>query len=292
MKKALKWIGIILGGLIVLVLMAIVGLNVVGASRLNETVDVQAERIVIPMDDAALARGEHLVPLCQDCHGGDLSGQPVANDPALGSIYSTNITGLADTHSDDDLVRAIRHAVGKDGRQLMIMPAESFIHFSEKDLGAIIAYLKTIPRTGDDVPEPQLRPIGRALLGAGMLDLFPASYIDHDMPFPEMPEVGANLAYGEYFSHFCQSCHGPDLAGGKPTDPASPPAPNLTPSGELGGWTEEDFLATMRTGLTVSGQQLNPAFMPWASFSKLDDDELRAMWMYLESLPAVETAVE
>jgi len=87
-----------------------------------------------------------------------LSGQLAADGPVLGTVCAANITGLADTYSDDDLVRAIRHGVGMDGRQLMIMPAESFIYFSKEDLGAIIAFLKTIPRAGDDVPGPQLRP--------------------------------------------------------------------------------------------------------------------------------------
>jgi mono/diheme cytochrome c family protein len=291
-KKALKWIGVILGSLIILVVVAAVVLSVVGTARLNRTVDIQAERIFIPTDEAALVRGEHLLNLCQDCHGGDLSGQLAADDPVLGTVYAANITGLANTHSDDDLVRVIRHGVGMDGRQLMIMPAESFIYFSEEDLGAIIAFLKTIPRAGDDVPGPQLRPIGRMLLGAGMLDLFPASFINHDLPFPEMAEVGANMAYGEYLSRLCRSCHGPDLAGSQPADPASPPAPNLTPSGELNGWTEADFLTTLRTGVTVSGRQLNPAFMPWVSIGKFDDDELRALWMYLNSLPSAEAAME
>ena len=294
MKKALKWIGIILGGLIILVVVAAVGLSVAGASRLNKTHDIQAETITIPTDGAALARGEHLInTACKSCHGADLSGQAMIDEPPIGTVHAANITGLAGSHSDDDLVRAIRHGVDTDGRQLIIMPAETFIYFSEEDLGAVIAYLKSGPRAGDDLPEPQLAPVGRILLGAGLFgDVFPAEYIDHDLPFPEMPEVGANVAYGEYLARFCASCHGANLAGAQPGDPESPPAPNLTPGGQLQGWTEEDFLIAMRTGVTPSGRQLDPAFMPWESFGKFDDAELRGLWLYLESLPPRETITE
>lgn len=186
MKSVLKWIGIILGGLIILVIVAAVGLSVLSVSRLNKTYDVQAENITVPTDEAALARGEHLVNVfCRDCHTADLSGQRFFDEPPIGTIYAANITGLADTHSDDDLVLAIRNGLDSGGRPLMIMPAESFIHFSEEDLGAVIAYLKTVPRTGEDVPEKQLRPVGRILTGAGLFDSsLPATYIDHDLPFP------------------------------------------------------------------------------------------------------------
>lgn len=294
MKRVLKWMGIMLGTLIVLVIVAAIGLSVVGASRLNKTRAIEAEAITVPVDEAALARGEHLVNVaCKSCHGADLTGQPMIDEPPIGTIYAANITGLGDTHTDADLVRAIRHGLDTDGRQLMIMPAESFIYFSEEDLGAVIAYLKTVPRAGDEKPTPQLGPMGRIIMGAGLFgDVFPAEYIDHDAPFPEMPEVGANVAYGRYVSGFCRSCHGAELAGGQPSDPESPPAPNLTTAGRLGNWTEEEFVTAMRTGVTPGGRTLDPAFMPWESFGKFEDDELRGLWMYLQTAAPGETAEE
>lgn len=282
MRKLLKWIGIILGGLLVLLIVAAVALSVIGGGRLAKTRNVEAEAIPIAGDEAALARGEHLVEVaCKSCHGADLSGQPIIDEPPIGTIYASNITGLGETHSEADLVRAIRHGLDTDGRQLMIMPAETFVHFSAEDLAAVIAYLQTVPPSGGDTPAPQFAPVGRILLGAGLFgDVFPAEYIDHDAPFYEMPEVGANEAYGEYVSRFCMSCHGEDLDGSQPPDPESPPAPSLAGAG---AWSEEEFINTMRTGVTPAGRALDPRFMPWGSFGKFTDDELRGLWMYLQS---------
>ncbi|MBX3056165.1 MAG: c-type cytochrome [Anaerolineae bacterium] len=295
MKNIFKWIGIILGSVIVLVALAALALSVAGERRLNKTHDdIRAETIIIPTDDTAVARGDHLVHVaCTSCHGPDLTGQAMINDPSIGTVYAANLTGLAETHTEADLVRAIRHGLDTDGRQLMIMPAEVFIYFSEEDLASIIAYLKTLPQQGNETPKPALTLLGRMLVGAGQFgNVFPAEYINHDLPFPEMPTVGANEAYGHYLAGLCRSCHGTELAGGQPGEPDAPPAPNLTPGGELQGWTEEDFITAMRTGMIPNGRQLDPMFMPWQSVGKLDDDELRALWLYLASLPPQQSAVK
>jgi hypothetical protein len=63
-------------------------------------------------------------------------------------------------------------------------------------------------------------------------------------------------------------------------------ASNLTPGGDPGGWSEADFIAAMRTGITPSGQALIPE-MPWQLYGKMTDEELRAVWLYLQSLPAL-----
>jgi mono/diheme cytochrome c family protein len=291
MRKVLKWIGIIVGGLLGLIVVALVVLSFVGGTQLKKTREVEVETITIPDDEVALARGEHLVNIaCRDCHGADLAGGVIFDEAPLGAIYAANISGVAQTHSDADLIRAIRHGVDQDGRQLMIMPAETFVHFSAEDLGAVIAYLKTVPRTGDDKPSPSLSIVGRAMLGAGVFgDMFPAEILDHDQPFAAMPEIGANEAYGAYVVNFCRSCHGADLAGGQPPEPGAPLAPNLTPGGELGGWSESDFMQVFATGTTPTGRQLS-ASMPWESFGKFSEDELRGVWMYLQSLPPQTTA--
>lgn len=289
MRKVLKWIGIVLGGFIGLLLVAAVVLSIIGAARLNRTHDIQAEAITIPTDEAALARGEHLmqVALCTECHGQDLGGDILIQDPSIGSIYAANITGLGATHSDADLVRAIRHGIDTDGRQMVIMPADIYVNLSAEDLGAVIAYLKTVPPVERNSFDPELNLMGRVLLAAGLFgDVFPAEFIDHEQPFPNMPAIGANIEYGAYVADAtgCTSCHGADLAGDV-FDPEAPPAPDLTRGGELGGWSEADFIQTMRSGVSPHGHELDAEFMPWQSFARFSDDELKALWIYLQSLP-------
>lgn len=288
MRKILKWIGIILGSLVGLLIVAGVVLYSIGYSKLNRTRQVQPITITIPGDEAALARGEHLVDVtCTSCHGADLSGDILLDDPVIGTLYTANITGLADQRSDEELVLAIRHAIGPGGRQIIAMPSDAFIYYSAEDLGAIIAYLKTIPRNEKESQATGLSIPGYIMLGAGMFgDLSTAEVINHEQEFSQMPEVGANEAYGAYLSHLCTTCHGQDLSGAQPSVPGSPIAPNLTPGGGLAAWSEADFIQAMRSGVTPSGHQLDPEFMPWKSWAKFHDEELQAIWMYLASLPA------
>jgi cytochrome c553 len=293
MRAALKWIGIVLAAIIGIVLVVALVMIVMAGQRLNKTYDVQAEAITLPSDEASLARGEHIVALCRGCHGENLGGGPVLNDPSIGIVYAPNLTagegGVGATFSNEDFVRAIRHGVQPDGRALMIMPSEVFIHLSEEDLSSIIAYLRTVPPVDNKVPERSFTPMAKILLVAGMFgQVFPAEYIDQSMPFPDRPEIGANAAYGEYLSPLCKTCHGEDLSGGPVNEPGAPNAPNLTPGGELIGWTEADFLNTMHTGVTPSGHELDSKYMPVDEITTaFADDELRAIWMYLESLPAL-----
>lgn len=290
MKKALKWIGILLGGLLVVLLLAAVGLSLAGGAQVSQKMAVEMEAIDIPTDAAALARGEHLVSVaCKSCHGSDLTGgTDLLGMPAIGSIPTANLTGLAATHSDADLARAIRHAVAPDGRRLMIMPSESFIHFSASDLGAVVAYLKTLPAAGEPVESPEITLLGRAMIAAGLFGQpFPAAYIDHGQPFHASPPPGVNLEHGEYLSRFCLACHGADLAGQQPPgDPSSPYAPGLTNSGRLAVYDEAGFLAMMRSGVAPDGLTVDPLYMPWESFGKFSDEELRALYMYLDAAPA------
>jgi len=288
--KVLKWIGIVVGGLIVVIVVAVLGLSIAGNAKLHKTREVPTDTVAIPTDETALARGKQIVTgVCSGCHAPDLSGMAMLDDPSIGTINSANLTILSQSWTDADYVRAIRHGVSENGRQLIIMPSEAWIHLSAEDLGSIIAYLKTLPPTGEERPEPALTLMGRVLLATGQFgQIFPAEYIDHTTPFPAMPPIGANVAYGKYIAEFCKACHGENLNGMQPQgDPSSPPAPNLTPGGELVGWTEDGFLQTFRTGVTPAGRELNNEYMPWKEFGSFGDDELTGVWMYLQTLPAL-----
>ena len=77
MKKVLKWIGIVLGGLVGLVLVVAVVLIVIGSVKVSRNYQTEVESVSIPSSPEAVARGNHLVhdvALCIDCHG-DNSGR-------------------------------------------------------------------------------------------------------------------------------------------------------------------------------------------------------------------------
>jgi hypothetical protein len=70
-------------------------------------------------------------------------------------------------------------------------------------------------------------------------------------------------------------------------------AANLTPHVEtgLGAWTEAEFIATMRTGKhRGTGRVVLPP-MPWQNLATQSDEDLRAIFAYLRSLPPVENMV-
>lgn len=293
MKNVFKWVGIVLGSLIGLILIAGVVLYVMGNARLNKTYDIPPSNITLPTDAASIAFGKHRAEtLCEGCHGADLSGiNNWFNAAPLGTIDSVNLTsgagGIGSTFTTEDYVRAIRHGIGLDNKPLFMTAVVSTSNLSDKDLGAIIAYLKTIPPVDHKTNGRHFTPLANIMFGAGMLGKLPAESVSHDVHV-NAPEVGVTPNYGKYLvdTNDCRVCHGPNLNGGPYPDPTIKKiSPNLTPGGEPGFWTEAQFINTIRTGTTPGGNKLNPDLMPWQIYSKFEDNELEAIWAYLQSLP-------
>lgn len=94
----------------------------------------------------------------------------------------------------------------------------------------------------------------------------------------------------------CENCHtdregkGARLAGGRRLATAFGVfyAPNITPDPEhgLGRWSEQDFVRALRAGISPAGEHYYPAF-PYTSYTLLTDEDLRALWAYLRTVPAV-----
>ena len=292
MRKILKWIGIVVGVLVGLIILAAVGLYASTGMRLNKTYNIQPEALTIPTDAAALERGKRLAAIyCTGCHGDDLSGTAFFNDPAIGTINAPNLTpgkgGAGSEFTDANWVLALRHGINPEGKPLLIMPSADLYYLSDQDLGAIIAYVKSLPPVDKEWGEYKVTPMARILLGIGAFgDAISAEVIDHTGPRPVAPAAGVTVAYGDYLvkTFGCATCHSKDLSGGKDPNPAAPPAPNLTPGGELKIWTEADFITAVRTRV---GE-----FMPWKDMDKMTDDEVKAVWLYLQSLPAKETTTK
>lgn len=292
--RVLKWTGIGLGGVVGVIILAVVVVYFLVGSRLNKIYDVQAANIDIPIDPPSEARGWPLFIIglaCQECHEAGLKGDVMSDDLVFGRIVAPNLTsgkgGIGTTYTDADWVLAIRHGVGPDGKPLFLMPSHEFNKFGDADLGLIIAYLKSLPSEDNELSSTRVGPLGR-ILTLLESEFIPARVIDPDAPSPSVPERGVTLEYGAYMAFVCAVCHGDSLSGGSvPFDePDSPPPPNLTPAGELQAWSEADFINTMRTGVTPFGRPLDVEFMPWDDIGLLTDDELKAIWMYLQSLPA------
>lgn len=293
MRKVLQWSGIVLGSLVGLVALTVVGVYVITESRFNQTYDIQVETVAIPTDAASIQYGQHVATIrgCRECHAPNLAGQVLLQDPAVGRLVSSNLTsgkaGIGSTYTDTDFVRAIRHGVGPDGKPLLFMPSHEWYYLSDGDLGAVIAYVKRVPPVDSDLPPIQVGLPLRVLYLLGQVPLVPAEVIDHDAPRPVAPPAGVTPEYGKYLAVTCTGCHGEGLSGGPipGVPPDWPPALNLTPGSELIGWSEADFINTLRTGVTPSGSQLRNEYMPWKVLGQMTDDELKALWLYLQSVP-------
>ena len=288
-RAPLKWGLTPLAGLLTLLVtlfVVLIGVGIVqgysprGNPVVERTVESTPER---------LARGEHIARImCSACHSPVAGELPlsgghdilVAVPFPLGVATPPNLTpgGRIDEWSDGELQRVIREGTYPNGHLMTIMGSQAFRVFSQEDLDSIISYLRSQPAVeSTEEPKQSLTPLAMALLTLGMLPVNPA-------PDPEVPPAvqrGPTVAYGGYIAGYtdCALCHGDDLSGG--TDPILPMGPNLV---TVKAWTVEQFIDTMRTGVSPTRGPLDPDEMPWEAFGLLDDDELTALYEYVKSV--------
>lgn len=296
-RRPFRRIGLIgLAFLLGLFIVALTAIYLGSAVQLNRRYTIAVQPPPIPTNAASLARGQHLaeaVTGCTDCHGADLSGHTFADAPPF-LLLASNLTrgagGVGGSYSDADWVRAIRYGVRPDGKSLLFMPVGGFAQLSDADLAAILAYIKSVPPVDHQQEQSTLRLLGRLLLLIGEYKL-PATTVDVTAPIPTAPVPGRTAAYGEYLATVgsCTECHGPNLAGAAAVEPGAPPGANLTPGGNLGQWSEAEFINTLRTGIRPDGTALQSA-MPWWVLARQTDDELGALYRYLRSRPTLPTA--
>ncbi len=278
-------------------LLVVAGAGVYGLTgmRMARSYDIPVEPVPIPGDSAGIARGRHVavaIAKCVDCHAEDLGGKVVMDDPAFARLSASNLTrgegGIGAAYTEPDLIRAIRHGVRPDGTPLLFMPAHEYSHLADADLGALIAYVRRLPPVDRALPASEIGPVARVLYAMGRLkELLPVELVDHDRSRPEPAPPGPTAAYGAYLAMVagCKGCHGMGLSGGRVPGTSSdhPAATNLTPAG-LGTWTEEEFFAAMREGRRPDGSAIDPR-MPWPYTARMRDDEIRALWLYLATVP-------
>lgn len=295
MKSILKWAGITLGSLLGLVLLANLVLYVLGEARLKHVYTVPKETLSVPREAAVLAEGKRIFQYrgCEACHGEHLQGLVYLDNPAIGQVITPNLTtgagGIGAQRTDEDLVRSIRHGVRPDGTPLLFMPSTEFYYLSDQDLGRVIAYIHSQPPVDYQMPPSKLSVTGRIVMNVTKeITFLPAELIPHDAPRPVAPQPGITPEYGEYLSLSCKVCHGLNLSGGEIPGfpPEWPSAPNLTSGrgGRLPTWGVEGFIEIIQTG-QKHGRSINPDYMPWKSYRHMTEDELRAVYLYLQSLP-------
>jgi mono/diheme cytochrome c family protein len=295
LKNGLKWTGILLVSLLAITALGLLGLYGLGQMRLNKVYSVSVQVPLIPQDEASLQEGKRIFQYrgCEACHGEELQGLVYMDNPALGQVITPNLTGgeggIGAERSDEDLVRAIRNGLRPDGTPLLFMPSSEFYYLSDGDLTRILAYIRSMPPVDNLMEVSKLSFSG--FIAMNLIEgvtFLPAELIPQDEPAPSVPEAAVSAAYGQYLALSCMVCHGVGLSGGEiPAFPAEwPAAPNLTSGAgsRLPAWGEAGFIELIRTG-KKHGRMIHPEYMPWKSYRHMSDDELRAVYTYLMSLP-------
>lgn len=262
---------------------------------------------------ALRARGESIVrnvSVCGGCHAGKgepdgpLSGGREFKDWRIGIARAANLTPDPETGlggwSDADIVRALRNGQRRDGRLLApVMPYEWFHEMADDDALAVAHYLRG------------LEPIRNAVKQSPSI-WFKVGKLLFLRPKParsqSAPPRAATAEYGGYLAQhvgLCADCHTPRsgirqspdksrlFAGSSNPPKGFPQNPaNITPDPEtgIGMWSEDDFLRTLRTGVSRRGFTLDP-FMPWRQLRRMSDDDLRAIYRYLRTLRPIRNAV-
>ena len=270
MKRILKWTAATIAAVLVVVLIAVFALS---EYRLRETFDIAAAPIAIPADSTGLARGRHIFETrgCEGCHGAGLAGKVFFDEPILARLVAPNVVRAIRGYSDPDVARLLRHGVRPNGRGVAVMPSSMFYHLDDADLGALIAYLRTLPDRGSDtLPATSMRLLARVGIVTGQYKLEPHN-ITHDAPrAPNGPDATARGLY--IAKSTCTECHGQNLEG----------APDTPALSVVAAYSPAEFSRLMREGIPRDGHKLElMAETARNRFSHLTDDEVASLYAYL-----------
>ncbi len=288
--KILKWIGYALAAVAVFTAALFIKAYVSTEKRLSTKYNVTLPTLAIRSDSATLKEGLRLTisKSCRDCHNHDLGGKVWLDDPLLGVIVTPNLTkgrgGLPQDYSTTDWLRALTHGLKRDSTPLKIMPSHEFAQLAEDEIVALIAYCSQLKAIDRQLPQSGLGFLGYILTDLDKIPMVPAEKIDHTKGLIKDIKREVSIEFGQYLSTGCEGCHRKNMKGGAPVVPGFPEVADITSSGNVGKWTEAQFIATLKTGLTPEGKKLNPEEMPWTAFSVYTETELKALYKYLRSI--------
>lgn len=263
-------------------------------------------------DAALIERGKYLAQAgdCIACH--TIPGTRIfsGNRPLptpFGTLYSPNITPDPETGigkwSADDFYNMMHTGRSRDGALLYpAMPFAAYTKVTRQDCDAIFAYLKSVPPVRQPSRPHDMRfPYNNRSLLIGWRTLyFKEGEYQPDTTKSAEWNRGAYLVQG--LGH-CSMCHTPINALGGASEAAAFEgglipmqnwyAPSLTSNREagLGEWKIEDIVDLLQAGISDRGAVYGPmAEVTYNSLQYLSDDDVRAMAVYLKSLPPRETS--
>jgi mono/diheme cytochrome c family protein len=316
--KFLKWTAvsaIMLGILLAVAISATIGWRPILGPRVRPVTSRRFEST-----PQRLERGRYLatsVAGCLGCHSehdwkshgapeipGTTGAGEVMPFPDLpGRVVASNITSDPETGvgawTDDELARAIREGVDKDGKTLFpMMPYEHFRTMSDEDLASVVVFVRTLPPIRRQLPKTEI--------------IFPVKYLIRSAPAPVTASVSSADATstdpvrrGAYLVNVadCSACHTPsvrgqaiagmDFAGGMPlTGPwGTVASANITPDDSgIKYYDEALFVQALRTGY-VRARELKP-IMPYGEYGHMTDDDLTTIFAYLRTLKPVKHRVD
>jgi mono/diheme cytochrome c family protein len=186
--------------------------------------------------------------------------------------------------TDAEIARAIREGVDKDGIELVIMPSAHYTVLSDEDVAAIVGYLRVLAPIKHEIPPLQLNWVGKIMLSLGVFGPTP---LQDPITVAQTTPPRGTVENGKYMASIgaCTECHQQNLAGGSlpMSPPDAIPAANLTPGGELAGWTVVDFIAAVTEGKHPSGTELSEGMPRYET----NPEDLADIFAYLQSLPAL-----
>ncbi|RNI23459.1 c-type cytochrome [Rufibacter latericius] len=315
MKKAKKIILLGVGSLLFVVLSALAYVKL-ALPNVGEAPDLK-----IGATEERLARGKYLahhVMSCIGCHSErdwtkfaaplkegtwGKGGEEFPKELGFpGTFYAPNITPAGIGHwTDGEIFRAITSGVTKYGKALFpVMPHPLYGQLAEEDIKAVIAYIRTLPAIENKVPPSQPD--------------YAMSFILNTIPkkaeFHPIPDKSDQVSYGKYLitAAACVDCHtqkakGQNIAGMEYAGGMEFPLPggitvysaNITPDKAtgIGNWTKEAFVSRFK--LYADSASQNQAvgkgefntIMPWTMFAGMEREDLEAIYVYLQSIPAV-----
>lgn len=318
MKKVLKLTVYVLAAVVLIIAVVIAYLRF-ALPNVGEPTELQ-----VNITPQKVERGKYLayhVMMCADCHserdfslfsgppfpGTEFAGGDVF-DHAMGfpgKFTSSNITpsGIGDW-TDGELFRLITTGVKRDGNPIFpVMPYHKFGQMDREDIEAVIAYIRTLDPVETDHAESKPD--------------FPINIIMRTMPkkagLTVKPPKSDIVAYGKYMvnASACFDCHtnfskgkfvGPEGGGGREfqfPDGSIVRAPNITPH-ETGikHFTKESFVERFKMYANPDEElpKVNPGefqtIMPWYMYSGMTEEDLSAIYAYLQTLEPHNNMVE